>query len=498
MPRRPSVRAAALAAVGAVALLGALLAGTAPASAINGNGLGATTFYAYVAAGEQLHIDMTTRSSVTATRPDGTAAFACTAVSNAITPCQFDETATSDGVWMVSHTYTVDQNLAWRIEVRDAGSAPIPGRVWTERLGLTNTSLAVRNFSAGYVSEWGVRYQAQFTGHYGWGFNVLATNRGVMHNDGTCRSAYRSVPMQNEAANGGIPAVIASDFTIDGGCDAQGLTRYRIFFNELPDPALPESAAAWADGRTTNTWILPDYRDPVISGTAFARAATGPGGTITGTLSGQPGTLRVLIDVDGDGAFDGTVDRSFEVAVGLGDFTIPWDGLDGEGNPVPRTQSVDMKVELTGEAEIHFIETDVEGRTGGIRITRLNGPGAPDARVSWDDSHLPAPRATVTPVLIGDRVDTSTGVVHNWGVNGNGWGNTRIIEDWAFIYPSAFSLLAVDGETVPVVEPEEPGTQPVALPATGWDGSALGGALAAALAGLLLVAQRRRSARRTA
>ena len=459
----------------------------APASAVSGNGLRTMDFYAYAEAGETVAVSFADVTNVTVVQPDGTEVFTCSTQ-----PCTYAGTAPMSGVWLVRYVEDSDNVAAWSVTVRDAASVPIPGRVWAEQYTISNTGFSARTFTATYLSEFGVQYRSQFTGHVGWVFRISASNRGVMFNDGSCLSAYRSVPEADmvEAANPPLAAMNGDDYTTVGDCADKGLVRYRIFLGEAPAPDMPASTANWADGRTTQQWVLPAYQNPTIDDLAFSRAVGGLGGTITGTLTGQSGTVRVLLDFDGDGTAD-PEDRVFDVATGVGSFSVNWDGLDGLGEPVPASTGFRVFVELTAEAEIHFLESDVEGRTGGIQVTRLNGPGAEDSRLSWNDSYLPAARATTTSPLSADRVD-STGGVHAWGFNGNGWGNGRIIDDWMYIYPSA------NAEIIVAADPDASGEPALALTGASSGGAAAAVAGAMLLLGAAVVSTRRRTRRRPA
>lgn len=471
---------ALLAALGA--LLALALAAPTAAQAASGNGLRTTTFYAYAVPGERVDVSFGNAASANVYAPDQTLAFSCTGAG-----CAFTGSSTVEGVWVVEFVNQTDNLTAWRVAVLDSTDAEIQGRVWAESMTFSNTGFSSRTFWAGYLSEFGVQYRSDFIGHVGWVFRLSASNRGIMFNDGSCLSAYRSVPEAGavETGVGSIPTISGDDYTLDGGCGSAGLIHYRVFYQSLPDPAMPTSTANWGDGRTTDTWVLPTYVAPSIVDVAFTRGASGAGGVITGQLLGQPGTLRALIDLDGDGTPGGARDRSIEIASGIGGFSITWDGLDGLGAPYPRSEPFTVLVELAGEAEIHFVESDVEGRTGGIQVTRINGPAGGNTEVSWDDSHLPAARATVTSALTGARVDTAGGGVHAWAFNGNGWGNGRLIDDWMFAYPSANAALSVAGE------PE--------LASTGVDASdALAGVVVSITAGVALIALRQRMRIRTA
>lgn len=413
--------------VTAVLLFGATVILTAthgftPARAIGGSGtsggINSNTFYVYLRAGEQL--DYRLEQSVTITDHSGTVQRNCTG--SPPSPCAFTEApATDDGVWIVQVAAAGDHLRPWNIRALTTSGAEIPGRVWTEQMSFTNTARNYRQpreFTAYYLSEFGVQYRAHFQGHIGWGFDVRATNRGTMVNDGSCLPAYRSIVAND------------TNYVLDSpSCRASGLVNYRIFYGEPPAPDLPSSTPNWGDGRTQQTWVLPTYQNPQLQNWSYVRDnSMTAAGKLVGSLSGQPGTLEAHIDTTGDGDFSDPEDVVIRQAANLGSYEIPWNGLDKLGNAVPLERDLTFRVNYHGEAEIHYIDFDVEGRMGGIEATRLNGPGAPDRALSWNDSHLPIPAnpAALPPVpLHADRLD-SLGGVHTWPIvprSVDGWGN---------------------------------------------------------------------------
>lgn len=417
-----------------------------PANAVSGSGLATTGVFIYLNPGETLDYEIrhTATLSVTLTDSTGTELSTCSS-----SPCAGTVLSelSEPGVWLLDVRTSGDRNEPWHIRVLDSGGNEIPGRIWAEQWAFGNTGFGTRNFTVHYLSEFGGLYQATFRGHRGWAFRIRATNRGVMFNDGSCLSAYRSVPIAGsiEAGAGGVPEINGDDYLLDSPeCRELGLVRYRAFYGEAPAADLPESTTNWADGRTEQTWVYPDYQSPVISDVAFTRDGLSNVGTFSGELSGQSGTLRLMLDLNNDGDFDDAVDRIDEFAVGLGAFEYDWDGLDGNGDAVAIGQDFAVRIELAGEAEIHFIDDDVEGRTGGIEVIRLNGPDAPDTHINWDDSYLPPIRRTSTSPLTGTQVD-STGGAHAWPFDGDGWGNSRVIDDWMYVYPSAAADLDIEG-----------------------------------------------------
>lgn len=261
---------------------------------------------------------------------------------------------------------------------------------------------------------------------------------------GTCDSAYRSVTDAQ---------VSAGDYTTSlAGCADSGAIQYRMFW-EAPAADLPTSTTAWADGRTSQQWVLPHYSDPNITVDSFSRTnAASNASTIVGTLSGQPATVGARIDVDGNGSFTDPIDRDLgEVTSGTGSVTFHWDGLNGNGTATSTTQSYKVQLTVTGgEAEIHFLNNDMEGR-GGVTYTRLNGPNAPQSTINWNDTDIaaaPSTNAAAYPMsgpVVANGIDSTPGV-HSWAFSAGhdgSWGNSNWIEDWTSVQ-RAVPISAVD------------------------------------------------------
>ncbi|MGL4382614.1 MAG: DUF7507 domain-containing protein, partial [Bacilli bacterium] len=156
---------------------------------------------------------------------------------------------------------------------------------------------------------------------------------------------------------------------------------------------------------------------------------------------------------------------------------IRFDGKDKSGKMIPITKKLNLRLNISNFAEIHFIDRDVEVSEGGVKIKRLNGPLEDRNLVFWDDSYLNEPQAdlqykfqqsTTNPLSSGvNGVDSSNGV-HSWGLgnangtqsspnyynptpsntsNGGTWGNNRIIDNWTSIKSQTTSGTIVNDTT---------------------------------------------------
>src|SRR5690625_2802980 len=325
-------------------------------------------------------------------------------------------TATQDGVWTVE---LLDGGAYdWTVDVSSDGDI-IPGRAWSylDRLsqagGMQQTESADLNYWI--VNDTGYIYFVELAGYNGVTSDIQANAYGFP--DENCAPTYASYEL-SDGETWDIP---------DCG------EVYRIFYEE-PDTDLPTSAPS-ATGEIT---ILPDVLetgDLEIDDLAFTPESAGSAaGTFTYSINPRfSGAYRLEIDVDGDGNYNDPVDRTILLtADGSGTYSYAFDGLDGNGEPIEECTAMNARIFFDKLGEVHMVQTDVEGRAGGIAMTRLNGAGAPDPTIYWNDGDLTETRTTTTPVLVGDAVD-STGGVHGWDYQGWVWGDDRHIDDWAYL-----------------------------------------------------------------
>ena len=459
-------------------LLGSLVAGvalTAPAhaedtgtSVISDDGLtngyktygdagNDNTFYAYARAGEWIQVwgsDVAngTGAMVTVLRPDGTSTELQYRSVASRTPVEV--IAATEGIWTITYDTSTTSVRAerWGISVYDgqptppegktwanydphvdgdAGSATRQtGRVWSENYMVRHENDSDTNDLRFYlVNDSGYLYRLTLAQFNGLNSAITATSIGIPEGgDGSasCTPSYRS---WNQASATVSPPV------------APCADAFRIFFEE-PGAALPASAAIWdpvAEAQRTQA-IKPLPFDPEtadVTGWGFAHAdASSSAGTLSYDLGDAYGVHRLQLDLDGDGDYDGPKDRAVELRANGEPVSFAFDGLDGEGAVVDRCTPVGARVRFDRVGEIHVVQADVEKR-GSIELIRLNGPGAPDAQLHWDDTAVTGSRSNVTPELDGTAGVDSTGGVHGWGAGTawatNGWGNERWIDDWAYL-----------------------------------------------------------------
>lgn len=310
--------------------------------------------------------------------------------------------------------------FSWTINVTDEGGAK-QGRVWSELYAVRQPFQPefLTDLTYFYMSENGFLYKAIYKGYNGQISTFSADAFGIRKND-KCESAYRSIEVSD--------AKLSPTFGSCGGS-------YKLYF-EQPAGDLPHDAKRW-DGK--QEWVSPAINRPVVEGLRFESDKNGDtqSGKIKFTLKNFVGQYKVKIDVNDDGNYDASDDVTLArrmKSIDGGVQEAVFNGVDGGGRAIPASQRIGIKIQIEKIAEIHLVNADVEGRTGGLEIARLNGDNAPTTRICWDDTELPALTdvSLTTKVLDGRNCPDSVGGVHGWAYASGGWGDARYIDDWAY------------------------------------------------------------------
>ncbi|WP_166356204.1 DUF6923 family protein, partial [Phytoactinopolyspora limicola] len=403
----------------------------APMSSSPGtSGVLTTTFFAYVAAGETLDVAFTKApggivgGATVELEGPGFPAETCEIPADGATPCEWQGASGEPGIWRIHiDSHVVNSAFFWEINVM-SGATAVDGRVWSEhyRMRQGATSTHDLDLDLWFQTDTGYLYEATYHGYNGVNSDIYADATGVAYAD-TCASAYESWTSDGPHSDPNLWVPSAGD------CG----DLYKIFF-EQPAADLPETATRW-DGATD--WIVPPTTTPLITDVTFSQ--DGPGsraGEIEYAVDNFTGQLSVEIDTNGDGTYDLVLPGFAEDGGG----SVTWDGLDGSGIQVSPFQELPVRVSIERTGEIHFANWDVEIRDG-IEVTRLNGPGAGDQTLYWNDTNLRVQdRACVTPQLDGRAGVNSSGGVHGWpcrdnandGIGGS-WGDQRWIDDWTYV-----------------------------------------------------------------
>lgn len=344
-------------------------------------------------------------------------------------PSLSEPTPVAANAWTPQNNRDLDVT-AWDVTVTNGG-VPIPGRVFANYLATNvgagpGSPASSLNSSAFILTQDGYLYTINLNGIQPQGFIFWADAEGLIDGSGTStfQSAPESSAMFNNPAN--------NSNVVDGG------VTHKIFFNN-PNLDLPATASFL--GGTMGFDMMPDPPVPPTNfefvgseGTMGAAGTVEPqGGTFSFDAMG-PGQYRIVLDLNQDGVLGNGNDRLLTGPIVDGTTTVEWDGLDGNGDPVPASD-VAYQAELTtlNTGLVHFPFLDVENNTRGIIVQRQNGDGAPDPTIFYDDTPIGGSEA-----LLG--VDSSGGA-HKWS---GGFGNIQAINSWAVI-PSEPVALAGEG-----------------------------------------------------
>jgi len=331
--------------------------------------------------------------------------------------------------------FTGQYIAAFDVAVRNvANTAFIPGRVYTNIFsGILGTYDVGFNGIFKVLTKDGYQYSLDNNGQAGNGFSFFVNNKGFRQADGT--PLYQSI---NDLTNPNIQDPRVADTQTD--------ITYKMFFN-TPATDMPTSAPT--PGSAT-TWLLNPIVNPALTNTLFTgvegtvgKGGTSPlGGNFTFTTN-KSGTFLVSVDVNNNGLYTDAIDRKIIGTVTVGTNTVTWDGLDGLGNKAPAgNYNANVSVVLLG-GEVHFPFFDVERNISGIKLTRNNGPLAPDFTVYWDDSQITVVGTPSNPIKNLTGINSQING-HIWGTAGAtpiDFGNDRGMDTWSFIASTPLSAV---------------------------------------------------------
>jgi uncharacterized repeat protein (TIGR01451 family) len=383
-----------------------------------------TTFYAYVGAGETLSVTFTkayqsansgpAADTFTVTDPANTVKYTCSQATGAalgvVCASPTAMTSSTAGVWTITTSTPGNNAWDWSITVRNSSSTALPGRVWSTNYGILQSDGTARNLQYWMVDDSGYQYTVTLNQYNGVGSTIQANSVG----NATAACVPRYASMQGGTL--GAPTRCGADF--------------RIFFQQ-PSASLPATAPS-AAGTVTVKPALLTTAGLAVNDLVFTPSAAGASsGTFRYSINSRfTGSYRLQVDTNGNGTYDDPQDRTTTLSAdGSGNYTTPFNGLDGQGTAVSDCNLMHARIFFPTVGEIHVLQTDVEGR-GGIQIVRTNGAGAPNPTIYWNDTNLADNVANRTPVLDGRAGVDSTGGVHGWAQSGTSWGNNRTIEDW--------------------------------------------------------------------
>ncbi len=457
-----------------------------------------TTIYVYAEAGETINLGSSANNigigKIQYTKPDGSTVGTCP-LSNTTgrivdrsqevagplpsiggyTPCTVTVGPSESGIWkidFVSPTPTgtgVPANISaaanWPAQV--VGQNVITAWDVTVTQGTTiKTGRAYTNYFSGYINAFsdnsffgifyvvtrdGYRYKVQANGLDPAKFIFFSDNKGVF-TTADDKPTYRSFD---------LPLLAANNFRNPNTPDSSTSYTNKLFFNPI-DSSIPSSVNS---GGTT--WLNPPIAAPpppsIISlvGTEGTPNQIGQnlGGIFKFTSSDSTNKpYQIILDLNKNNTFGDGNDRTLVGTATPGVNLVNWDGKDGSG-VIFTAQSTTIKaaVAILG-GEVHFPLLDAESNKNGFIFTRLNGPisgvvVSPSFnadRIYYNDSAPMKGNGGTTstnatppnPANATGGVDSSTGE-HKWGnSSGTGFGNSTIIDTWA--YAPEFALTTLD------------------------------------------------------
>ncbi|MXV14247.1 gliding motility-associated C-terminal domain-containing protein [Hufsiella ginkgonis] len=329
---------------------------------------------------------------------------------------------------------------AFDVSVRNAAGAFVPGRVYMNVFtGILGTYDVGFNAIFRILTRDGYQYTLDNNGQAGNGFSFFANNKGFRTPGGA--ASYKSVD------NLALPNI-----QDPRALDTQSDITHKIFFN-TPAADLPSSAKT--PGGTT--WLLTTPITPQTTNLTFkggegtpGKGGTSPIGGYIGFDANQNGTYVISIDLNNNGSFTDAIDRKLTGNSVAGNNQVPWDGLDGLGNKVAATGTsavtAMISVVLFG-GEVHFPFFDVERNINGLKLTRINGAGAPDNTLYWNDSPITVVGTPSNPLVNLTGLDSQLNG-HKWGTAGAGateFGDENGLDTWGYISSAPANLLVTGG-----------------------------------------------------
>ena len=230
------------------------------------------------------------------------------------------------------------------------------------------------------------------------------------------------------------------NFAVDrASVEDQNVTfaEYRVFLNNPDETAFPNGTFGEF---VTNADFPKLYGCPDDGEWFFRFAAT------------EPGRVEVLIDIDGNFEFDpNTADRIFDLDVVpfpgetppyLRD--IPWNGLDGLGNPIPTSTLLNVEYSYS-QGFYHLPVYDVEYLTTGLEVNSVRPvtPQPYNPLFFYDDQNISETLPGGQPAL---ELNGCTPPCHYW--NDLDYGNVNTINTFWYAYRSE-TAVQIPFETPP-------------------------------------------------
>ena len=311
------------------------------------------------------------------------------------------------------------------------------------------------------LTQDGFQYQIDYKDVDPWGFPLFSNSWGMTTFDDMIQPSYKSFN-QNEVITSDDPSswLMGQKYLYEPQAEDHPLiVNNKVFFN-LPNPDLPQNALVTdiagpqrsSGNNTHTTWL---YSEPPVvnieideinffgvdeNGNPLAAGAfnSNIGANISFTTN-IGGTVILSLDLNQDGLYGTGNDRVIYDRSEVGAGMISWNGLDGNGQPLPNglNVNIDFKLDITG-GELHIIMADIENDLGGVSFTRLNGLNAPDKTFFYDHTEIGGPLSGTSGASEPEATQSPFPFQENFG-------DEKILDYWTFVgFASVSDLLVLD------------------------------------------------------
>ncbi len=175
----------------------------------------------------------------------------------------------------------------------------------------------------------------------------------------------------------------------------------------------------------------------------------------------QPGNAEIVLDINGDGVYTAGTDVRLFASLVAGVNQITWNGKDGAGNKVTKSQYPINTLLSYTQGETHFTAFDVEGLDNGFTVYTQTSAGLTGPNLLfWDDSNITQPSGMATTTLT--NTDTGATTRQTWNYvsadQTTGYGNANTINTWWYAFRQYQTTTVVAGNNAPVATDDSAST----------------------------------------
>ncbi|MCF6366143.1 MAG: gliding motility-associated C-terminal domain-containing protein [Bacteroidales bacterium] len=222
------------------------------------------------------------------------------------------------------------------------------------------------------------------------------------------------------ASGPGNSGDLAQDRKSINGANA-GTASFPVFLNPPPEEIMPSAS----------------FGDLVATPYVTRTAASGPNKYSFNLSSTQPGTFRILLNVENPAVPDvyddvlNTTDRVlvFDIIPAAGETapyirSMPWDGIDGNGNILADGYLLHYTVSYA-DGRSNFPTYDAEYLYNGLSVNQVRPSNPYVVQLYWDDSNIPDATGDGSPKV---ELNGALSPAHTW--SNADYGNLNTINTW--------------------------------------------------------------------